>query len=135
MTRINMVCFLLILLVIFSQSLFSAMIDHYAFEDPKQEKLFQKLTQEIRCLTCQAQSIAESNAEFAQDLRREVYQLIQQGASEQDVIDYLVQRYGDVIAYKPPVNAATLVLWLGPPLLLVLGLIAVFVLFRRQPKQ
>lgn len=91
--------------------------------DPVAEKRLQALAAELRCLVCQNQTIADSNAELAQDLRREVRTMIQAGQSDQQIIDFMVNRYGDFVLYRPPVKAMTLFLWGGPILLLLLGLL------------
>ncbi|HEX5091611.1 MAG TPA: cytochrome c-type biogenesis protein [Burkholderiales bacterium] len=79
------------------------------------------LEQELRCLVCQNQTIADSNASLAQDLRREIREQLAKGASDQDVKDYMVARYGDFVLYRPPLRARTVLLWAGPFLLLALG--------------
>ncbi|MEY4592846.1 MAG: hypothetical protein RIR18_1741 [Pseudomonadota bacterium] len=90
--------------------------------DPVAEKRLQSLAAELRCLVCQNQTIADSNAELAQDLRREVRSMIQAGQSDQQIIDFMVNRYGDFVLYRPPVKGLTLLLWGGPIVLLLLGL-------------
>ncbi|MEX2239650.1 MAG: cytochrome c-type biogenesis protein [Burkholderiales bacterium] len=101
--------------------------------DPALEKRVTGLAHELRCLVCQNQTLAESNAPLAVDLRNQIREQLQQGASEQDVLDFMVARYGDFVLYRPPFKATTLALWLGPFLLLALG-IAVLVrrLLRRR---
>jgi len=99
-----------------------AAIDAYQFDSPQQEALFRKLTGELRCPKCQNQNIADSNAELAKDLRQKTYQMIRQGNSEQEVIDYMVQRYGHFVIYKPPLTPATVILWLGPLLVIIIGM-------------
>jgi len=89
--------------------------------DPALEARVLKLSEVLRCLVCQNQSIAESNAELAQDLRNQVREQLAAGKSEQEVVDYLVARYGDFVLYNPPVNNATLLLWGGPGVLLLAG--------------
>ncbi len=79
------------------------------------------LAEQLRCLVCQNQSIADSNAELAVDLRRQITEQLAQGRSDGEIVDFMVQRYGDFVLYNPPVKATTLVLWFGPPLLLLLG--------------
>lgn len=96
--------------------------------DPALEKRVIGLAHELRCLVCQNQTIADSNAPLALDLRNQIREQLQAGASEQDVIDYMVARYGDFVLYRPPLKATTVALWGGPFLLLALG---VFVLVRR----
>jgi cytochrome c-type biogenesis protein CcmH len=90
--------------------------------DPALEARVLKLSEVLRCLVCQNQSIAESNAELAQDLRGQVREQLAAGKSEEEVVDYMVARYGDFVLYQPPVKTTTLILWMGPGLLLVAGL-------------
>jgi cytochrome c-type biogenesis protein CcmH len=100
--------------------------------DPVAEKRLLKLSEELRCLVCQNQNIADSNAELAQDLRREIRTMIGAGKSDKEIIDFMVVRYGDFVLYRPPVKGATLLLWGGPVVLLVLGL---FILVRYQRRR
>lgn len=90
--------------------------------DPVLEARMVKLTEELRCLVCQNQSIAESNADLAQDLRREVRELLAAGKSDADVREFMVARYGDFVLYDPPLKRSTLVLWVGPGLLFAAAL-------------
>ncbi len=85
------------------------------------DKRAARLEQELRCLVCQNQTIAESNAPLAVDLRRQIREQMEKGASDQDIIDYMVARYGDFVLYRPPFKARTVLLWAGPFLLLALG--------------
>jgi cytochrome c-type biogenesis protein CcmH len=91
--------------------------------DPALEKHVQKLTSELRCLVCQNQTIADSHADLAIDLKNQVREKLAQGMSDQQVIDYMVARYGDFVLYRPPVKSTTWLLWFGPFLLLALGLV------------
>lgn len=102
-----------------------AVEDKYEFDSPQQRESFLQLTAELRCPMCQNQNIADSDAMIAHDMRRKVYSLLKQGKSEQEVIDYMKARYGDFVHYQPPVTAATLWLWLGPVLFIVIALIVV----------
>ena len=90
--------------------------------DPVLEKRVMALSSELRCLVCQNQTIADSNAELAIDLKNQVREKLGQGMSDKDVIDYMVERYGDFVLYRPPVRSTTWLLWFGPFLLLVVGL-------------
>jgi cytochrome c-type biogenesis protein CcmH len=90
-------------------------------QDPVQEKRAVQLGEELRCLVCQNQTIAESNAELAVDLRRQIREQLGQGKSDREIIDFMVQRYGDFVLYRPPFKTTTLMLWLGPLLLLLVG--------------
>lgn len=89
--------------------------------DPVLEKRMIGLAENLRCLVCQNESLASSHAELAEDLRREVREQMQKGLSDQEIIDYLVSRYGDFVLYDPPVKNYTLVLWFGPFVLLLIG--------------
>ena len=90
--------------------------ENYHFDDPAKQALFRDLTEELRCPQCQNQNIADSDAMIAFDLRRKVYQLLQQGYTREQVVDYMKVRYGDFVSYQPPVTPATLWLWLLPVL-------------------
>lgn len=100
-------------------------------EDEAVEKRMLSITEELRCLVCQNESLAGSHAELAEDLRREVRNLIKQGKSDQEVMDFLVDRYGDFVRYKPPVKPTTWLLW-GGPFLLLAGGVGVLVLYLRR---
>lgn len=102
------------------------------FKDAAQETRFHKLTTELRCVMCQNQSLADSNAQIAHDLRREVLDLINQGKSDAQVKEFLVQRYGEFVLYKPQVSAGTWLLWFGPGLLLLAGIGTVIYLVRKR---
>ena len=91
-----------------------AAIESYNFDTAEQEEAYNKLIFELRCLVCQNQNLADSNAELAQDLRREVYKMISSGQSENEVVDFMVARYGDFVLYRPPMNTSTALLWVGP---------------------
>lgn len=90
-------------------------------DDPVLEQRLMTLAGELRCLVCQNQTLAESNAELAVDLRNEIREQMRRGASDRAVVDYLVARYGDFVLYRPPLKASTLLLWSGPAILLLLG--------------
>ena len=92
--------------------------------DRVQQKRAVELSEHLRCLVCQNQTIADSNAELAQDLRRQVREQIAAGRSDAEIVAFMVQRYGDFVLYKPPVKATTLLLWFGPLVLLLLGVFA-----------
>ena len=100
--------------------------------DPVSNKRAVALSEELRCLVCQNQSIADSNAELAVDLRRQIREQIAQGHSDQQIVDYMVERYGDFVLYRPPLKATTLVLWMGPPLLFFLGLWLLLLYLRQR---
>ena len=92
-----------------------------AQEDPALEKRVATLSHELRCLVCQNQTLADSNAPLAVDLRNQIREQLKAGRSERDVLDFMVARYGDFVLYRPPFKASTVALWLGPFVLLLLG--------------
>ncbi len=100
-------------------------------DNPALEKKVLEVSNELRCLVCQNQTIADSNADLAVDLKNQVRQQLSEGRSKQDILKYMTERYGDFVLYKPPFNAATVMLWVGPFLLMLFGL----VLLVRQIKQ
>ena len=102
------------------------------FHDPAEEARFHALTSELRCVMCQNQSLADSNALIALNLRREVLALMRQGRSDDEIKDFLVQRYGEFVLYRPRVEARTWLLWLGPGLLLAGGAVALVLAVRRR---
>ncbi|MDM7861963.1 cytochrome c-type biogenesis protein CcmH [Alteromonas sp. ASW11-36] len=99
--------------------------ENYQFADEQQRQLFLTLTAELRCPLCQNQNIADSDAMIAHDMRRKVYQLIQQGNDEQQVLDFMKSRYGDFVHYQPPVTPYTMWLWLLPVLFAVFALVMI----------
>lgn len=101
-------------------------------EDPVAEARLKQLAVELRCLVCQNQTLADSNAPLAEDLRREVREMITKNMSDQEIIDFLVQRYGDFVRYRPPWKSSTTLLWLGPFLLLIGGAITLVLALRRR---
>ncbi|UAN44482.1 cytochrome c-type biogenesis protein CcmH [Serratia sp. JSRIV001] len=109
----------------------AAAIDTYKFNSVEQEQQYRELTEQLRCPKCQNNSIADSNAIIAADMRTKVYELMMQGQDKQQVIDYMVARYGNFVTYQPPVTPATLILWVGPLLFVLIGG-AVVILRTRQ---
>ena len=102
------------------------------FANPDQESRYQHLTTELRCVVCQNQSVADSNAELAQDIRDLVRNKIIAGQSDEQITGFLVERYGDFVLYNPPIKAKTYLLWLGPVILLLIGLIGLGYFIRRH---
>ena len=103
------------------------------FKSPEQQALFKQLTHELRCPKCQNQNIADSNAVVAVDMRNKTLELVQQGQTKQQVLDYMKSRYGDFVYYQPPLNKFTLILWLLPALM-VCGLIVLLLVRRRAER-
>jgi cytochrome c-type biogenesis protein CcmH len=102
--------------------------------DAEMEKRYKEMIAELRCLVCQNQSLADSEAELAHDLRREVLEMMQDGETDEEILKFLVARYGDFVLYRPPVKAKTLFLWAGPFLFLLLGGVLLLVLIRRRAR-
>ena len=102
----------------------------FEFKNPEKEQRYKELIKETRCLVCQNQSLEDSHAELAQDLRNEIYNMIKDNRSKDEIIEFLVSRYGDFVLFRPPVKTKTLLLWFGPFLLLI-GVI-VFILRLKQ---
>ena len=100
--------------------------------DPVAEKRLQALSRELRCLVCQNETIADSNAELAVDLRREIRGMIQEGRSDNEILEFMVTRYGDFVLYRPPVKAITLLLWGGPIALLLIAVLSLRSYLKRR---
>ena len=105
-----------------------------AVADPALEARMLRITAELRCLVCQNQTIADSNAALAVDLRRETRELLLQGKSDAEVIDYMTARYGDFVLYRPPLKSTTALLWFGPPAMLLVGALVLYGVLRRRSR-
>lgn len=112
-----------------------AAIEAYEFKDKLTQKRFQELTAELRCPKCQNNNIADSDSAIAADLRLEVYRMLQAGASDQEVVDFMVDRYGEFVLYRPRLNEMTWLLWYGPFGLLALGLGVVLLISRKRRRR
>jgi len=109
-----------------------AAIDTYEFANDAERARFRELTQELRCPKCQNQDLADSNAPIATDLRREIFRMLGEGKDNQQIIDFMVDRYGDFVRYKPALTSKTVVLWFGPLALLVGGVVVIGVIVVRR---
>jgi cytochrome c-type biogenesis protein CcmH len=107
-------------------------IDDHQLANPEQQKTYEIIISELRCLVCQNQTIADSNAELAADLRRQVFEMLQQGKSKDDIIQFMTDRYGDFVLYNPPLKTKTALLWLGPVAFLLTGFAMIFWFIRRK---
>lgn len=125
----------LLVIVLLIPSLVAAEEARPLADNPQAEARLKALAVELRCLVCQNQTLADSNAPLAEDLRREVREMIAKDMSDQDIIDFLVTRYGDFVLYRPPLKATTTLLWLGPFLLLIVGATALVLALRRRQKK
>jgi cytochrome c-type biogenesis protein CcmH len=131
MTRSRLLSFLLLCLLA-SVAMAQVQDEDRPSDDPVIEQRLAKLSQELRCLQCQNQTLADSPAGLAADLRREIRAQMKAGKSDQEIMAFLTQRYGDFILYRPRVTAATYLLWFGPFVLLLAGLTALFLYIRRR---
>jgi cytochrome c-type biogenesis protein CcmH len=105
-----------------------------AVADPVLEARMLSITAELRCLVCQNQTIADSHADLAIDLRQQVREMLQKGMTDKQIADYMTERYGDFVLYRPPFKSTTMLLWIGPGVLLVLGLLGLVLLLRRRSR-
>ncbi len=109
-----------------------AAIEAFQFETPAQEARFKHLINELRCLVCQNQNLADSDAELAQDLRRKTYEMIKAGKGDGEILDFMVERYGDFVLYRPPLKGTTIALWVGPFLILAIGVVVLLRVITRR---
>lgn len=123
----------LLLGLLFSFSI-AAAIDVYKFETEEQEALFKTLAAELRCPKCQNNNLADSNASIAKDMRQKTYNMVIEGKNEDEIVDYWVDRFGNFVIYKPPVTAATSILWLAPGLFVILGFVIIVRNSRRKAR-
>jgi cytochrome c-type biogenesis protein CcmH len=107
-------------------------LEAFKFDTKTEEQHFKDLIEELRCLVCQNQSLLDSDAELAHDLRAEVYDMIQAGKSDDEIVDFLVTRYGDFVLYNPPIKPANYLIWFGPFVLLLVATILLLRAVRRQ---
>ncbi len=122
-------------LLLLVSSLSFAAIDTYEFKTDVERARFQQLTVELRCPKCQNQNLADSNSPIASDLRREIYRMVDGGETDDQIVDFMVARYGEFVLYKPRVKSNTWVLWYGPFALIGVGALVVILLTRkRKPK-
>ena len=113
------VAMLILLLAISPLAL--AKVEVLQFDTEEQEATYNKMIDELRCLVCQNQNLADSNAELAVDMRRKTHEMVMQNKSEREIAAFMVERYGDFVLYRPPLNSNTLLLWAGPFLILIVG--------------
>ncbi len=109
-----------------------ASVEPLTFSSPEAENRYKNLIEELRCLVCQNQNLAASDADLAKDLRRETYNMVEEGKTEAEVVDFMVDRYGDFVLYRPPVKSTTLLLWLAPLLLALVGLTILILQIRKR---
>ena len=125
---------LLVIALCLVASMLAHAVDPLPFKDRAEELRYQALTKQLRCLVCQNESLADSNAPLAADLRRDVFEQIEAGKSDEEIKAWLTARYSDFVLYDPPLHAATLLLWFGPALVLLAGATAVVIAVRRRAR-
>ncbi len=125
----------LMLFLVLAGSAHAVKIEFHSFKNKQQEQLYLQLIAELRCVKCQNQNLAQSEAELAKDMREKAYEMIIKGGTREDVIKYMTDRYGDFVLYKPPFIAETLLLWLGPAVFLLLSLFMLIKLIKKQQKE
>ena len=108
-------------------------VETFEFRDEVTKVRFQALSKELRCPKCQNQNLADSNSPIATDLRRELYELLQQGKADSEIVTFMVSRYGEFVLYRPRVSSLTYILWFGPALLILIGVIVVIIILRKKP--
>jgi cytochrome c-type biogenesis protein CcmH len=112
----------------------NAAIDAFEFKDDATRERFQQLTNELRCPKCQNQNLADSNSPIAEDLRREVYRMVEAGKPDEEITDFMVSRYGEFVLYRPRVTESTWILWYGPFVLLAVGAAVVLLITRKRKR-
>jgi cytochrome c-type biogenesis protein CcmH len=127
--------YLFVLLALLGVVVSAFAIDPLPFKDRAEEVRFQKLTTELRCLVCQNQNLADSEAELAGELRKQVFEMMQSGKSDAEIKEYLVARYNDFVLYDPPVKAGTLLLWFAPGALVLIGALVLVSILRKRSRQ
>lgn len=118
----------LVLLLAFATSSFANEI----VTDSRIDARLRQLSTELRCLVCQNSTLADSDAPLAQDLRREIRKLMEAGKTDEEIVTYLVERYGDFVTFRPPVNASTALLWFGPFIMLIIGAITLVIVLKKR---
>jgi len=124
----------LVLALCLVASMLAQAVDPLPFKDRAEEVRFQALTKQLRCLVCQNESLADSNAPLAADLRRDVFEQMEAGKSDDEIKAWLTARYSDFVLYDPPLHGATLLLWFGPAIVLLFGAGAIFLIVRRRAR-
>ena len=120
------------LLLVLAMSVATAKVELLEFQSAEAELRYKSLIAELRCLVCQNQNLADSNADLAADLRKITYDMIREGATDAEIVSFMVDRYGDFVLYRPPLKASTVLLWVGPFVLLAAGLVAAIAVMRRR---
>lgn len=123
--------FLLLMLVFLALPV--SAIEVYDFETPEQEALYQELAKDLRCLVCQNQNLADSEAGLAKDLKNQVAEFVMAGKDAETIKKYMIDRYGDFVTYNPPMNASTAFLWFAPLVVFLIGAVVLYINIRNKP--
>jgi cytochrome c-type biogenesis protein CcmH len=123
---------LLATLLFLSHMGLAATLAEYTFETPQKHEEFRTIIEQMRCLVCQNESLAGSNAELAVDLRNEIYDMMKAGQNKDQIVDFMVARYGDFVLYSPPVKPSTYPIWFGPVIIFFIGALFLFNIVRRK---
>jgi len=133
---LNRVLFIVVMVVtvfFVANSAYASPVETFEFQDEVTKIRFQALSKELRCPKCQNQNLADSNSTVASALRLDLYNLLIQGKSDTEIVDLMVGRYGEFVLYRPRVSSVTYILWFGPALLILIGIIVVIVILRKKP--
>jgi len=133
LTRIIFSAILLVITSMVISEANASPVETFEFRDEVTKTRFQALSKELRCPKCQNQNLADSNSPIAADLRYELYELLQQGKADIEIVNFMVERYGEFVLYRPRVSSLTYILWFGPALLILIGVIVVIVILRKKP--
>lgn len=133
LNRILLIVALMVSSFTLTNTVYASPVETFKFKDDVTKVRFQALSKELRCPKCQNQNLADSNSPIAMDLRRELYELLQQGKADSEIINFMVSRYGEFVLYRPRVSSVTYILWFGPALLILIGVIVVIVILRKKP--
>jgi len=133
LTRILFIALLLVTALMVTNTASASPVETFEFRDEVTKIRFQSLSKELRCPKCQNQNLADSNSPIAEDLRLELYDLLQQGKADSEIVNFMVARYGEFVLYRPRVSNLTYILWFGPALLILIGIIVVIIILRRKP--
>ena len=124
-----------LLFLVCSPGVQAGVVEPRGFDDPAHEARYKRLIAELRCLVCQNQNLADSNAELAKDLRSQTYSMIKAGKTDEEIVTFMVNRYGDFVLYRPPVKSTTFLLWFGPLLLAAMGGLILLLQIKRRTRR
>jgi cytochrome c-type biogenesis protein CcmH len=133
LNKILLIIVLIVTALMVTSNANASPVETFQFRDEVTKIRFQALSKELRCPKCQNQNLADSNSPIAADLRRELYELLQQGKADSEIVNFMVSRYGEFVLYRPRISSLTYILWFGPVLLILIGIIVVILILRKKP--